>query len=86
MRWGHLDPAVLTFVLLDIDGAVVPHAKLRMPAGPPERVISAIAEQVHILMQEGVILEAPVPPQCRDLPLRGALQAATGKSVLMPRR
>lgn len=102
----HIDPAVLTFVLLDLEGAVVAHARLPMPAGPPERVISVIAEQVHVLMQEsgvdrtrilglgvaapgpidvraGVILEPPILPQWRDLPLRRALQVATGMSVLL---
>lgn len=63
----HIDPAVLTFLLLDIEGAVVPHARLPMPAGPPERVISAIAAQAHVLMQESGVdptrmLELGPPP------------------------
>jgi hypothetical protein len=53
----------------------------------PTRILGLRAAALGpIDVYAGVILEPPILPQCRDLPLRGALQAATGKSVLMPRR
>ena len=90
----HIDPAVLTFVLLDLEGAIVAHASLPMPTGRPERVIATIADQVGALVDEsdvdrtrilglgvaapgpidvraGVILEPPILPQWRNLPLAG---------------
>jgi predicted NBD/HSP70 family sugar kinase len=102
----HIDPAVLTFVLLDFEGAIVAHASLPMPTGRPERVIAAIADQLGALVDQsgvdrtrilglgvaapgpidvraGVILEPPILPQWRNLALRGALQTATGMSVLL---
>jgi predicted NBD/HSP70 family sugar kinase len=102
----HIDPAVLTFVLLDLEGTIVAHASLPTPTGRPERIIAAIADEVARLVngsevdptrilglgvaapgpidvRAGVILEPPILPQWRNLPLRGALQASTGMSVLL---
>ena len=102
----HIDPALLTFVLLDLEGAVVAHASVPMPTGRPERVIATIADQVRGLVDRsdvdrsrilglgvaapgpidvgaGVIVEPPILPLWRNLPLRDALQTATGMSVLL---
>lgn len=102
----HIDPAVLTFVVLDLEGAVVAHASVPMPTGRPEHAIATIADRVGALVADsgidrtrilglgvavpgpidvraGVILEPPILPRWHNLPLRRALQAATGMSVLL---
>ena len=48
----HLDPAVATFVLLDLVGAVVQHSQIKTPAdGDPDAVIAAIAGEIEQLIQ-----------------------------------
>ena len=48
----HLDPAVSTFVLLDLVGAVVQHSQIRTPDnGNPDAVIGAIAAEIEQLTQ-----------------------------------
>src|SRR5687768_12561192 len=48
----HLDPAVATFVLLDLLGAVVQHSQIKTPAdGGPDAVIAAIAGEIEQLIQ-----------------------------------
>lgn len=46
----HLDPAVMTFVLLDLAGTVVTHEVRRTPASDPRRVISAMAAGIEKLI------------------------------------
>lgn len=49
----HLDPAVLTFVLLDLVGAVVKHARVTTPSGSdPAAVISTIAAEIQRLIED----------------------------------
>ncbi|MFJ4266877.1 ROK family transcriptional regulator [Paenarthrobacter nicotinovorans] len=48
----HLDPAVITFVVLDLLGDVVKHSRLATPAGDPAEVITSIAGQVGTLIDE----------------------------------
>ncbi len=47
----HLDPAVLTFVLLDLTGVVLQHARRHTPvANDPNRIISTISTEVERLI------------------------------------
>lgn len=47
----HLDPAVMTFVLLDLSGAVVAQSTKRTPANDPHRIIKAMARSVDDLIE-----------------------------------
>ncbi|MGY3379427.1 putative NBD/HSP70 family sugar kinase [Arthrobacter sp. TE12231] len=54
----HLDPAVVTFVLLDLLGAVVRHSRIATPPGSdPRAVIDTIAAEIN-----GLITESGVDP------------------------
>ena len=67
----HLDPAVTTFVLLDLVGAVVQHSRIKTPGGnDPSAVISTIAAEIEQLVSDsgvdtgkiaGLGLAAPGP-------------------------
>lgn len=47
----HLDPAVTTFVVLDLVGAVVKHSRITTPAGAdPDAVIGTIAAEIRQLI------------------------------------
>src|SRR5690349_1685315 len=48
----HLDPAVITFVVLDLLGDVVKHSRMATPGGDPAGVITSIAEQIQSLIEE----------------------------------
>ncbi|MEV7662190.1 ROK family transcriptional regulator [Paenarthrobacter sp. NPDC089316] len=48
----HLDPAVITFVVLDLLGDVVKHSRMATPGGDPAGVITSIAEQIKALIDE----------------------------------
>ncbi len=49
----HLDPAVTTFVVLDLVGAVVKHSRIKTPAGTdPGAVIDTIAAEIKQLISE----------------------------------
>jgi len=48
----HLDPAVITFVVLDLVGDVVKHSRIATPAGAPPVVIAAIADEIKSLIRE----------------------------------
>ncbi|MET4136758.1 ROK family transcriptional regulator [Pseudarthrobacter sp. PvP090] len=49
----HLDPAVTTFVVLDLVGAVVKHSRIKTPAGSdPGAVIDTIAAEIKQLISE----------------------------------
>jgi len=48
----HLDPAVITFVVLDLLGEVVKHSRMATPGGDPAGVITGIAEHIHTLIEE----------------------------------
>ncbi|WP_024816893.1 ROK family transcriptional regulator [Arthrobacter sp. 31Y] len=51
----HLDPAVITFVVLDLLGDVVKHSRMATPGGDPAGVITSIAEQINVLIEESGI-------------------------------
>jgi predicted NBD/HSP70 family sugar kinase len=66
----HLDPAVMTFVLLDLSGAVVQRMSVRTPAIEPPRIVEAMAATIDALITEsrvdrtsiaGVGVAAPGP-------------------------
>lgn len=49
----HLDPAVTTFVVLDLVGAVVKHSRIKTPAGSdPRAVIDTIAAEIKQLITD----------------------------------
>ncbi|WP_245413252.1 ROK family transcriptional regulator [Arthrobacter celericrescens] len=51
----HLDPAVITFVVLDLVGDVVKHSRIATPAGAPPVVIAAIADEIQSLIRESAV-------------------------------
>ncbi len=51
----HLDPAVITFVVLDLVGDVVKHSRIATPAGAPPVVIAAIADEIKALIKESAV-------------------------------
>ncbi|WP_341945058.1 ROK family transcriptional regulator [Microbacterium sp. LWH11-1.2] len=66
----HLDPAVMTFVLLDLSGAVVRRMAVRTPKKDPRRIVEAMASTIDSLITaagvdrsriEGVGVAAPGP-------------------------
>ncbi|TLM72171.1 ROK family transcriptional regulator [Pseudarthrobacter sp. NamB4] len=67
----HLDPAVTTFVVLDLVGAVVRHSRIKTPGGnDPSAVIATIADEIAQLVADsgvdhdrisGLGLAAPGP-------------------------
>lgn len=48
----HLDPAVITFVVLDLLGDVVRHSRMATPGGDPAAVITGIAQEIKTLIEE----------------------------------
>ncbi len=66
----HLDPALMTFVLLDLSGAIVRRRSVRTPADDPLRIVETMAETIDALIAEsgvdrsriaGVGVAAPGP-------------------------
>ncbi|MDQ0892667.1 ROK family transcriptional regulator [Agromyces ramosus] len=67
----HLDPSVITYVVLDLDGRVVAHQALRTPSDvTPDRVIASMRDSIEALIVEagversrvlGVGIAAPGP-------------------------
>src|SRR5215217_5718339 len=57
----HVDPATLTFVLIDLEGKVRQYARRRtLPAGRPEQVVATIADQVAQLVTAAGVEPAAV--------------------------
>lgn len=48
----HLDPSVMTFVLLDLAGSVVAHLTAKNPQSDPRRIIEAMARSIEELITE----------------------------------
>lgn len=46
----HLDPAIMTFVLLDLSGAVVRRMAVRTPKKDPRRIVEAMATTIDSLI------------------------------------
>lgn len=103
----HIDPAVMTFVLLDLTGQVVAHARHRTPdASDPAHVMERIRDLVERLVadsgiardkivglglaapgpidqERGTIVDPPNLHGWHRVPLRDALEDATGLPVLV---
>ena len=57
----HLDPAVLTFVVLDLVGAVVKHSRVKTPSGTdPGAVIGTIAAEINQLVEDSGVDRAKI--------------------------
>lgn len=57
----HLDPAVLTFVVLDLVGAVVKHSRIKTPSGAdPDSIIDTIATEIKQLVEDSGVDRAKV--------------------------
>lgn len=52
----HIDPAVITYVMLDLDGSVVARASTRTPSDVlPERVITGMSASIESLIQKSAV-------------------------------
>ncbi|MFC9559492.1 ROK family protein [Agromyces sp. NPDC056965] len=57
----HLDPAVITYVVLDLDGRVVAHHSTRTPSGvTPDRVILDMRDAIEAIIDEAGVDRARV--------------------------
>ncbi|MFJ4025804.1 ROK family transcriptional regulator [Paenarthrobacter sp. NPDC089989] len=56
----HLDPAVITFVVLDLLGDVVRHSRMATPGGDPAGVITSIAGQIQVLIEESGVDQSKI--------------------------
>jgi len=57
----HLDPAVTTFVVLDLVGAVVKHSRIKTPSGTdPGAVIDTIAAEISQLIEDSGVDPAKI--------------------------
>ena len=74
----HLDPAVTTFVVLDLVGAVVQHSRIKTPDGTdPGAVIAAIAAEIEQLIADsGVDRDQDCRPGRRRSRARSTLTTA----------
>nr|WP_238362607.1 ROK family transcriptional regulator [Actinopolymorpha pittospori] len=103
----HVDPAVITLVLANLEGSVVAHSRYRTPSSSrPNEVVDLIARRTRELVrgadvvperllglgvavpgpidvEAGVVLDPPLLPLWRDVPLRQVLTEATGLPVLV---
>ena len=48
----HLDPSIMTFVLLDLAGFVIAHRSAKTPANDPRRIIDAMVSSIEELINE----------------------------------
>lgn len=79
----HLDPAVMTFVLLDLAGAVVQRRTMRTPAKEPRRVIEAMAGAIRTLVSDAGVDRARIAGVGVAAP--GPLDVARGTVVDPPK-
>ncbi|SDK08223.1 Sugar kinase of the NBD/HSP70 family, may contain an N-terminal HTH domain [Nonomuraea maritima] len=103
----HIDPAAVTYVLVDLSGTVRDHSRTGTPVtGDPSAVIEEMANAIEALIAgsavdrsriigigiaspgpvdvgDGVLLNPPMMPNWRQVPLRRALAEATGLPVLL---
>lgn len=56
----HLDPAVMTFVLLDLAGNVVRRVTRRTPAREPRRIVAEMARTIDELIEEGQVSRSAI--------------------------
>lgn len=56
----HLDPAVMTFVLLDLAGEVVRRSRVATPSPDPSRILTAMAERIEELVADSGVDRARI--------------------------
>lgn len=79
----HLDPAVMTFVLLDLSGAVVAHRIEHTPANGPRGIIKEMAAAVDALITDSGVERARIAGIGVATP--GPLDAARGTVIDPPK-
>lgn len=79
----HLDPAVITFVLLDMSGAVVHRRVVRTPDKNPRRIVETVAQTIDILIDEAGVERGLVAGVGVAAP--GPLDAAKGTVIDPPK-
>lgn len=79
----HLDPAVITFVLLDLTGSVVRRRVVRTPAKDPRRIVDVMAQAVDILIADAGVARDDVAGIGVAAP--GPLDAAKGTVIDPPK-
>ena len=79
----HLDPSVMTFVLLDLAGTVVRRRTMRTPAKDPSKIVDVMAETIDALIDAAGIDRSRVAGVGVAAP--GPLDAAGGMLVDPPK-
>lgn len=79
----HLDPSLLTFVLLDLAGTVVQRRVIRTPAKDPQRIVDTMAETIEELIGAAGVDRARIAGIGVAAP--GPLDAAQGMLVDPPK-
>lgn len=79
----HLDPTVITFVLLDLSGAVVRRRVARTPATEPHRIVEAMAEAIDALIVDAGIARTAIAGVGIAAP--GPLDAGKGTVIDPPK-
>jgi predicted NBD/HSP70 family sugar kinase len=79
----HLDPAVITFVLLDLSGAVVRRRVVRTPAKDPRRIVDVMAQAIEAMIADAGIDREAVAGVGVAAP--GPLDAARGTVIDPPK-
>lgn len=79
----HLDPALITFVLLDLAGAVVRRRVLRTPDKDPRRIVDAMAQAIEAVIADAGIDRAAVAGVGIAAP--GPLDSARGTVIDPPK-
>lgn len=79
----HLDPAVITFVLLDMSGAVVHRRVVRTPDKDPRRIVETVAQTIDLLIDEAGVERGLVSGIGVAAP--GPLDAAKGTVIDPPK-
>src|SRR6478735_777694 len=90
----HLDPATMTFVLLDLSGAVVARAQSPTPVPEDPQAVVAGLDRDRVLgvgiaapgpidVEAGVVLDPPHLPGWHDVPLRDAVAERTGLRAVL---
>ena len=79
----HLDPTIMTFVLLDLSGAVVRRVGVRTPAMEPRRIVQAMAATIDALITVSGVDRASIAGVGVAAP--GPLDAAKGTVIDPPK-
>jgi len=79
----HLDPAMMTFVLLDLAGSVAARTSMRIPADDPRRIIEAMAGEIEEMIAAAQIDRAIITGVGVATP--GPLDAGRGTVIDPPK-